>query len=135
MRLYDYWLEKKGTRMALSRSDIAPQEIKNILPWVFLVEIAGERLRFRLAGTAVTEQYGGELTGEYLDEIDLDAVTAHAINDYRTAAREITPLVNKWSFTKNDGRYLEYELLILPLSSNGQTVDMFLCSAVGFGFG
>jgi hypothetical protein len=134
-RLYAYWLEKKGARIAPRRADILPEEILELLPWVFLVEIVGERLRFRLAGTAVSEEYGGKLTGMYFDEIDLDHVSAQVISHYHTAARDIVAVVNQWRYTKNDGRELEYERVILPLSSNGETVDMFLCAAIGRGIG
>ncbi len=131
--LYAYWRRKKGERIAPRRADIAPDEIKELLPWVFLMEIDGERLRFRLVGTAVTEEYGGKLTGLYFDEVDLDHVAG--TGEYQKSARDVLPVVSRWNYTKKDGRRLDYERLILPLSADGKTVDMFLCGAVGHGVG
>jgi hypothetical protein len=134
-RLYHYWLAKKGERMAPRRADIAPEEISELLPSVFLVEIVGDRLRYRLVGSAVTEEYGSRFAGMYIDEVDLDHVTARLIDEYHHAARAVTPIASRWSFTKNDGRHLDYERIILPLSADGQTVNMYLCGAVGHGVG
>jgi hypothetical protein len=133
--LYAYWQRKKGERLAPARADIAPEEITELLPWVFLIEMDGERFRFRLVGTAVTEEYRGKLTGMYLDEVDLDHATTRTISEYRKSARNCLPIVSQWQYIKNDGRYLDYERLILPLSADGKTVNMFLCGAVGHGVG
>jgi hypothetical protein len=100
-----------------------------------LVEMDGERLRFRLVGTSVTEEYRGKLTGMYLDEVDLDHMTAQATSEYEKSARDVLPIVSQWNYTKNNGRVLDYERLILPLSADGKTVNMFLCGAVGHGVG
>lgn len=134
-RLHHYWLSKRGDRRAPNRRDILPEEIPDILPWVFLIELVGERLRYRLVGDGIRQIYGAKLIGAYLDEIDLDDVTAAYIGEYAVAARDITPVARRWSFRKHDGRYLDYERLILPLSPDDRTVDMFLCGAAGFGYG
>jgi hypothetical protein len=134
-RLYQYWIEKKGNRLAPSRTDIAPEDIPKILPWVFIMERVGDRLRYRLAGSAFTQMYGGSLTGRFLDEIDLDHITASYIGQYEQSAKTMTPVASTWRFTKLDGRYLDYERLILPLSQDGRSANMFLCGAVGFGHG
>jgi hypothetical protein len=134
-RLYDYWLQKKGARVAPPRADIAPDEIPDLLPWVYLVEIVGERLRLRLVGTSIAAEFGGEITGKYLDEIGLAEAQAPALREYRQSAREIVPVASKWNYAKEDGRALDYERIILPLSSDGKTVNMFLCGAVGHGVG
>ena len=134
-RLYDYWREKKGERAAPRRADIAPEEIVEILPFVFLVEIEGERLRFRLVGSAVTEEYGGRLSGMYIDEVDFNHATAQLVDEYRRAAHDIVPIASRWNYEKNNGRQLTYERIILPLSADGKSVNMFLCGAVGRGIG
>jgi len=134
-RLYDYWLVKKGERAVPLRADIAPYEIPDVLPWVFLMEKMDGRLRYRLVGDAFREIYGARLIGMFLDEIDLDHITAAYIGEYDTAAAGPAAVARQWKFVKNDGRHLEYERLITPLSTDGQAVDMFLCGAVGFGYG
>ena len=134
-RRHDYWLSKRGERRAPSREDIAPEDIPDILPWVFLMETVGERLRYRLVGDGFRQIYGAKLIGAFVDEVDLDHITAAYIGEYAIVARDITPVVRQWKFRKNSGRYLDYERLILPLSRDDKTVDMFLCGAAGFGYG
>lgn len=134
-RLYEYWMQKKGTRRAPSRADVHPEEITDVLPWVLLMERVGTRIRYRLVGDEFRQVYGDKLMGMYLDEIDLDHITAAYIEEYDRAARDFVPVARKWVFTKLSGRHLDYERLILPLSPDGETVNMFLTGAVGFGFG
>jgi hypothetical protein len=134
-RLFAYWTQKKGDRLVPSRADIAPEEITDILPWVLLMERVGTRIRYRLVGDEFRQIYGDKLMGMYLDEIDLDHITAAYIEEYERAARDLAPVARKWTFTKFSGRHLEYERLILPLSPDDKTVNMYLTGAVGFGFG
>ena len=136
-QLFDYWAKKKGGRIAPARGEIDPGEIRALLPNVFLVERVGEppRYRYRLVGTTVVKEFGEEITGRYLDEVDFDFVTSRVVSEYDRAAKERRPIASKWSYTKQSGRQLTYERLILPLSSNGRTVDMFLCGATGTGSG
>jgi hypothetical protein len=130
-QLYAYWLEKKGARLAPARSDIHPTDMRPFLRHVFLLDVLGTppRLRFRLAGTEVVERYGEELTGRFLDEIDLDEVGGEILGEYDRAIREAQPICSRWNFEKRSGRHLRYERLILPLSSDGHAVDMLLCGA------
>jgi hypothetical protein len=134
-RLYAYWTGKKGGRRAPSRADIAPEEISDILPWVLLMERVENRIRYRLVGDEFRQIYGDKLIGMYLDEIDLDHISAAYAEEYERAARDFVPIDRKWTFTKLSGRHLDYERLILPLSPDDKTVNMYLAGAVGFGFG
>ena len=50
-----------------ARSDLDPAEIPILLPFVLLVEkAAGDRLRYRLVGTAVVNEVGRDLTGDFV---------------------------------------------------------------------
>ncbi len=73
--------------------------------------------------------------GMYLDEIDLGYVVAQVLAEYHESAQRVAPIASKWTYTKKSGRHLKYERVILPLSADGRTVDMFLCGAVGRGVG
>ncbi|HVJ52171.1 MAG TPA: PAS domain-containing protein [Aliidongia sp.] len=71
---------------APSRADIAPEEMTDILPRVFLMEKIGARLRYRLVGDSFREIHGSKLIGLYLDEIDLDHIAAAYIGEYEKSA-------------------------------------------------
>lgn len=134
-RLHAYWLMKKGDRVLPSRADIAPEEIRDILPWVFIMERVENRLRYRLVGESFREIYGDRLAGLFIDEVDLDHITAAYIGEYDTCIQTVSPVARQWKFVKLSGRHLDYERLIMPLSADGQTINMFLCGAVGSGYG
>lgn len=129
--LHAYWISKKGERLAPARADIDPAEMKAFLPHVFLLDVVGTppRFRFRLVGTEVTSRYGEELTGRFLDEVDLDDVGVDILGEYQRAIREAGPVLGRWAYEKRSGQYLNYERLILPLSSDGRSIDMLLCGA------
>jgi len=60
--LYTYWNDVRGKRMAPRRFDIEPARIATILPETFILEQQDDcHYRFRLAGTQICEQFGGEL--------------------------------------------------------------------------
>jgi hypothetical protein len=127
-----YWRSKRGGNALPGRRDIEPWEMRSFLSQVFLVTVTQNPMRFwfRLVGTGIEESYGDSLTGRYLDEVDLDAVQEDILDDYRAAVCEASPVYARYCYVKDDGRRLSYERLLLPLSSDGQAVDMLLGGAV-----
>jgi len=136
-RLLSYWRSKLNGRKAPRREDILPEELGDILPWVILVDVVGAppRFRVRLAGTGVVREYGAEMTGQFLDALDLGAALDRALADHRRAVRECRPVVGTFDFRKQDGRWVTYERISLPLSADGETVNMLLCGARMHGAG
>ena len=122
-QLFQYWDEKRGHRSAPSRENIDPAQMVEFLSNVFLIDVEEEprRYRVRLMGTALAHWYGRDLTGCHVDEI-ADQVPA--------ALDEVVMIWEPWLVTgeyeKKTGRMMVYELLALPLSSDGATVNMIL---------
>jgi hypothetical protein len=104
---------------------------------VVLVDVVGEppRFRIRLAGTGVVREYGAEITGQFLDDLDMGSVRDRALEDHRRAVRECRPVVGTFDFKKQDGRWVTCERISLPLSADGETVTMLLCGARMYGAG
>ncbi|MDQ7010344.1 MAG: PAS domain-containing protein, partial [Mariprofundaceae bacterium] len=69
-KLYDYWCELKRDRAMPARDEISPADFPGLLPYVLLVEVRPppELIRVRLAGTALWDIHGGEITGRTLDD-------------------------------------------------------------------
>ncbi len=127
--LLAYWLSKKGTARAPPRSAIRPDEIAALLPSLAIVDVIGDppRFRVRLFGTKLVAAYGEDITGKFTDEIDLDTVAPHLEAQLRRAVRECRPNVMRVHLTKaEDERRIEYERIWLPLSADGETVNMLL---------
>jgi len=49
--------------------------------------------------------------------------------------REQTPSLSRWQYTKDDGRFVRYGRLLLPLSANGRDIDMLIGAVTAGGYG
>lgn len=89
------------------------------------------RFRYRLMGSNLTRLSGMELTGKMLDEHPDPTFRRIAIGHYSDVARTAQPFATRHDMLM-DGRRRRYDLLLLPLASDGATVDMIL---VGMWYG
>ena len=103
-----------------------------LLPSIALLDVVGDppRFRFRLFGTGLVAAYGQDLTGKFADEIDVGGkVPREVLARVTKVVRECCISVGRSQYTKKgDRRRLEYELILLPLSEDGETVNMVLCA-------
>jgi hypothetical protein len=133
--LYSYWISKRGTRRMPRRADIDPVDIPSLLPSVFLVDVGGPplRFRFRLIGTAICARWGGDATGKYLDEVDVDGEHDTMRRQYAAVVETGMPRFDVEEFITDSGRYLHYQRLLLPLSADDLTPNMLLGGQQGIG--
>ena len=130
---YRYWDGKRRGRHMPSRADIDPLEMKSWLAGTALIDVkrdpaAPERyeLRYRLIGTQPTKLRGRDVTGMLVTIGFFGANLDAALENYRLVIEEKT-LVYDWDRTPSaDGFAREGETLLLPLSADGETVDMVL---------
>jgi hypothetical protein len=130
---YRYWNARRGTRAMPARADLDPIEMKAWLPGVALVEVRRDpaaakpyTLHYRLIGTRPTQLRGREVTGLPVERGYFGADLAAALENYRLVIEE-KKLVYDWDHTPSEtGFAREGETLLLPLSSDGETVDMVL---------
>lgn len=126
--LLNYWTGKCGSRRMPGRRDIDPIEMRKLLPNILLVDIEADtgRLKFRLVGTRITEMYGGDYTGQYLDETWFGRLREQIVEAYIAVARSGDPNHSLVRFTNCDGLEFDMERVILPLSSDGVHVDKLI---------
>ncbi len=127
-QLRDYWLALRGERTMPSRADIDPVHIPALLPHIVLVDVIGAPpvFRYRLVGTGVTEIANRDATGCILDESLYGNNTDRMLLAYREtvadgrpkAVREVVQFVQK--------DWVRIEVLLMPLSADGQNIDMIL---------
>lgn len=129
LRLFEYWRNKRADRHYPSRADIDPNEIRDLLPHVYLLDVfeAPPYFRYRLAGSNVDEIHGQSLTGKSPRDIKTPEIAAAVEQQYRTAAESGQPRCDHVSLLSADGSYWHFERLILPLSDDGSRINMFLC--------
>jgi hypothetical protein len=125
--LYAYWTRQRGDRPMPRRADISPARIISLLPQVFIVDVCQPlRFRFRLVGTAICERWHEDLTGKWLDELPFDGELDAVLEQYASVVRTGAPRVDKEEFINEEGRYLHYCRLLLPLSEDGQIPNMLI---------
>jgi hypothetical protein len=126
-RLMAYWESKRAGRFAPARADIDPVDFPWILADLALAEVVGDppRYRYRLISQQLIEYSGINLTGRFLDEMSLPEFRERVARTYGEvlATRRPTHGSREAVF---DGRMRRYNYLILPLSNDGERVDMLL---------
>ncbi len=109
-----------------ARVDFDPIDFPAVLSHLVLVDVepSPRRFRVRLVGTAVVDANGRDGTGDYYDEIAGTAVAVdranRAVADRKPSFEAGVPMT--WS-PKN---FKLYSILSLPLSSEGEYVDMLM---------
>lgn len=124
--LYRYWDTKRGPRALPSRADINPAEIKPLLPDVMLWS-AAEPFLIRLVGDHIVRFVGANNTGKPATErMPPDAATSmRAVIATVIESKSPRFRLGKayWLAGKS---YRNFEACFLPLSADGETVDMIL---------
>jgi hypothetical protein len=114
-----------------SRRDIHPSEIREHLPWIVMLDVLPglQDFRYRLIGTLVTRYFDADATGQTISESwasqGEDAV-AGLLEILRDVARNKLVLrlygEKNWSTIGLE----KFESLYLPLSDDGDTVNVIL---------
>jgi|APSaa5957512535_1039671.scaffolds.fasta_scaffold128337_1 hypothetical protein len=126
--LRDYWVTLKQGSAMPSRAQFDPVDIPHLLSKLILLDVVRAPLRFRhrVIGTYITELTQRDLTGQWLledyygDKFDyLFALHRKCVEDRAPIAVYGETLFRQMGWTK-------VEHLYLPLSEDGQTVNMLL---------
>ena len=123
-----YWQDKRGDRLMPSRRDIDVLELKAHIGRLHFIEVeyAPFRLRYRLIGTDTTEALDRDMTGRYFDEIYPPDILADAEQAFLWIAENRKPLRQfGQAVYANKSAYM-FEIINLPLSEDGVTVNMVL---------
>ncbi len=119
-----------------SRSDINPVEMQDFLPHTMLLDVGldaqgAHRFKARLVGTHVVEGYGNEFTGKTSDVLDLgdqaDKLYAACLYSVNT---KLPAYLSGQIYLQATDEYVAYERLGVPLSSDGENVDILLIAAI-----
>ena len=104
------------------------EELLPLPPYLAFYDVLDGDFRVRLFGSALVRAYEGEITGKLMKDCDLNGINAQLAEQLTEVVRERRPNVLRVKFAREtDDRYLEYERIALPLSADGETVNMILC--------
>lgn len=116
--LLELWREVCGTRALPNRQDF---DLRIMRRWASHVSVAlvtpEDRFQFRLFGSSLSDVYGRDLTGCFLDELTPNDLWSVVIMHYREVAETRQPLFAPISVS-NGRWYTEVSRLLLPLTSN-----------------
>jgi hypothetical protein len=75
-RFYEYWLSIAPPGRLPARQHVLPEELVSLWPWLWMLDVYRDPLRFRyrLVGTEITRSVHREMTGQWLDEAQPEAV-------------------------------------------------------------
>ncbi len=121
-KLFAYWNERRGSRLAPERGDIEPGAIRGILGDSFIItyDMMADH-PFRLAGTRVCALFGHELKGEAFAQL-WDVASRKLVRELTAVvADEAVAVVAGVSAHTAEGSRADLELLLLPLYHRGKT--------------
>jgi hypothetical protein len=130
-RLYDHWDAKCAGRELPARADFDPVELRWIVGNLLLIDVlrGPPGFRFRIHGTNLAERIGFDMTGKTMDDYPDPEYAKVALRSFTTVVETRRPFarVNERMI---DGRAYGYETVMLPLSSDGEAIDMLLVGLV-----
>jgi hypothetical protein len=124
-RIFDYWRSKATGGQIPRRAAIDPTELADVLSCLIIVEVVGDRFRYRLVGTEVAANAGSDFTGTFLDAQDF-ANRDFYLACYREVRARAEPIFGLDHWAYSDGRNGVAEFAMLPLAFEGNTVAQIL---------
>lgn len=131
-RLLTDWDDRRRGREFPARADFDPLDLRYIIGNLSLLDVRHEPLRFRyrLHATNVAQRLGYEMTGKPLEDHP-PSTREHVERHFVAVVEARVPLTILHRSFAADGRALDHESLVLPLSRDGTTIDM-LMSGIAF---
>lgn len=140
--VYRYWNEKRGSRPMPARADIDPVDLVPYLPTIMLVDVRPPALHhrrsitggpvyvYRLVGTAEVDMRGQDPTGHQVETHGVGESLLAAMGNYDQVYESRAPWFDAYETLHTDRFIRDGESVFLPLSKNGQDVDMILVFSV-----
>jgi hypothetical protein len=127
------WERQRGSRRFPGRDDMSPRVLAGLLRNTVLVRVQGDDFQFRIVGDAIVAAQGPSFQGKTTAEIEtaLPGYGRMLYRVYRDVREAGTPHAYRGWFERSaDKRAFFHETIILPLGSDGETVDHLLVLAV-----
>lgn len=127
-RLYEDWEARRRGREFPSRSDFDVLDLGYIISSLSMVDVLRDPLRFhfRVHGGKIAERIGFDLTGKDLDALPNEEYRESIRRSFMSSLTRRAPNIVLHSHVFEHHRYFKNEVVVLPLSSDGTTIDKFL---------
>lgn len=130
-QVYRYWDDLRGSRFAPSYAEVDPVAIPKLLSCLLITEVEttpqGRRYRYRLCGTEVEQNFGSPMRGRYIDSLMQGPYLTYIQSLYDRLVAQRSAIYTVSSYHQ---KALDTKRLMLPLSSDGVSVDTVLAGQV-----
>jgi len=126
-RLIGAWMTWRGQRVLPRKADMELKDVAEFLPWISLMEVVNADLvRMRVAGTALRQIYGADITGRNIKDITAPGDWPERSRRYRSVVTQPCGTFYHRRDTLPDGRIVSYEGIALPVDADatGQVRQM-----------
>lgn len=125
-RLLSYWEEQRGDRLIPAFKSIDPDDVRALLPIIFLVDVSVEPLdmAYRHLGPDIVSRSQGDYAGQRLHDLPSQAPPSQIWRLYEAAVVHQSPHVLFVPLI--DHPSLHVEMLAMPLASKDHRVDTIL---------
>ena len=129
------WQRQRDTRRFPGRSEMSPRQLSSLLRNTVLVRVLGnaEDFEFRIVGDAIVTVQGASFQSMTTTQIDavLPGYGRMLRRSYLAVCESGEPSAYRGWFDRGpDGRAFFHESVVLPLGTDGQTVDHLLILGV-----
>lgn len=131
-RLHDDWVYRCRGRRFPSRADFDVLDLRYVIGNLVLVDVSYDplRFRFRLHGSRIGQRVGYDMTGKDVDALP-PGLSALAKTHFIAVVEARAPRVQIRERQLADDAIVDSEVLVLPLSRDGECIDMLM---VGIAF-
>lgn len=128
--LYRQWRAKQREGRLPARADFSLDELRPLMGRLAILDVVdgGADFRFRLYGSRIAAAYRGEMTGKSIREYR-SHFYAKIAPGYREVVATRTPRYDEMQVDDEMMLY-RWERLVLPLATDGATVDMLLVASI-----
>lgn len=131
--IHAYWQRLSGDRPYPLISEINPADIVDQLPFFSILDVENAqtgttqmRFRCRLEGTGIVALFGGDITGQFFDQIPPSPMLDGIINVFKTVVQTSEPALHHEEYFDTNDVAMYVERLIMPASTDGQSVDRLM---------
>ena len=128
-KIFDYWVSIHPDSGLPGRQHFDPIDVPDLLPNIRLVDVVGDPPRFqvRLCGDRVRDHFGSCQQGQFFDEMYPPFANRPSYADFMAVIESGRPRVHQGFCELNPAKdFVPLERIVLPLASDGRTVDMLL---------
>jgi hypothetical protein len=129
--LLRYWEARRAGRAMPARRDLEPGDLRTLLPYLTLIDHPDGQFRYRLVGTAVSQELGRDMTGQsvgsYISPPEYAAALMAIYERVFTTAR---PVFTTGEYRSATRAIHAISRLLLPLSEDGASVNMVVLTRI-----